>query len=228
MSARGLFGAKRKVAWALSKAAEGLQADVTSEVQECLERLTDAISQFYLLAIGRSAHRGGAPGIGSEDAGVAITAGEQASLGGVAIAGWGGVENAGWGVIGSGGRGGMGSAAWGVVQTQFGTSGDMMGAWGGTWGRDGCVEWREREAGVQIGDQMGTGEERGKERYTGESLSEEAGEERLCVVCMDASRSARFYPCGHRIACIACAEKWRARGGTCPFCDMRIQGVQEE
>jgi ankyrin repeat protein len=41
-----------------------------------------------------------------------------------------------------------------------------------------------------------------------------------CTVCMDAPREAAFVPCGHRVACMACAGVLlRSRAARCPCCN---------
>jgi hypothetical protein len=44
----------------------------------------------------------------------------------------------------------------------------------------------------------------------------------LCTVCMSCPRSVRFSPCGHCIACYACADELSRELGVCPLCRQRI------
>ncbi len=46
------------------------------------------------------------------------------------------------------------------------------------------------------------------------------GDETLCVVCMDATRTHLIVPCGHMILCAGCASKEHK---TCPICRVVVQ-----
>ena len=44
-------------------------------------------------------------------------------------------------------------------------------------------------------------------------------EDRLCVVCMEASRGVVFRPCDHFVVCALCAERLRC----CPMCMVDVE-----
>ncbi|KAG1662128.1 hypothetical protein FOA52_012990 [Chlamydomonas sp. UWO 241] len=54
------------------------------------------------------------------------------------------------------------------------------------------------------------------------------GDESLCVLCMDPSRSATLLLCSHRVLCAACCANMRAANGQCPMCRATIQGAYTE
>lgn len=45
-----------------------------------------------------------------------------------------------------------------------------------------------------------------------------AGDDDLCIVCMDELRSKVYRPCGHRVCCDACACEFYKKSHTCPWC----------
>ena len=50
-----------------------------------------------------------------------------------------------------------------------------------------------------------------------------AEEERECMVCMEAPREVRFYPCSHASCCRSCAAELRAAARACPVCRQPIR-----
>ena len=52
-----------------------------------------------------------------------------------------------------------------------------------------------------------------------ELASREAADRPTCVICLDASPTRVFVPCGHRTLCEkCCAENLASLGGVCPTC----------
>ena len=50
-----------------------------------------------------------------------------------------------------------------------------------------------------------------------------------CVICMERPKSAVFYDCGHKIACMQCAERLRSSYlSSCPLCRARIKDVIQQ
>mmetsp|Transcript_42466 Transcript_42466/g.76082 ORF Transcript_42466/g.76082 Transcript_42466/m.76082 type:complete len:228 (+) Transcript_42466:2-685(+) len=52
-----------------------------------------------------------------------------------------------------------------------------------------------------------------------EGSSPPGADQRLCVVCLDATQTHAFVPCGHRCVCAECANKvFNQVSATCPIC----------
>ena len=81
--------------------------------------------------------------------------------------------------------------------------------------------WAEAAGGLAGGPEAGGG----ATREADVSVSVAGGEgDELCVVCLDAARSALMKPCGHTSTCMACARRlpWPLH---CPACREPIEGV---
>jgi hypothetical protein len=46
-----------------------------------------------------------------------------------------------------------------------------------------------------------------------------------CSICETNIRDVVFMPCGHVGTCRACADEWKMRSDTCPYCRARIQSI---
>lgn len=51
-----------------------------------------------------------------------------------------------------------------------------------------------------------------------------AGDDDLCIVCMDELRSKVYRPCGHRVCCDACADEfYKKKSHACPWCAREVE-----
>jgi hypothetical protein len=50
-------------------------------------------------------------------------------------------------------------------------------------------------------------------------------EEEMCAVCLDAPRTFVCVPCGHRVLCGACKDRFTTAGSQCPTCRAALQTV---
>ena len=48
-------------------------------------------------------------------------------------------------------------------------------------------------------------------------------DEKACAICFDGAIDAAFVPCGHLVACLACARKFDGR--PCPICKQLVEMV---
>ncbi|CAM4972465.1 unnamed protein product [Rotaria socialis] len=71
-----------------------------------------------------------------------------------------------------------------------------------------------------------------KLRPTAQAIADEldAMTERLCIVCMDALRSVRFQPCGHKVVCVQCLAQIQQTkvSSQCILCNQVIASAQED
>ncbi|CAF3339348.1 unnamed protein product [Rotaria socialis] len=71
-----------------------------------------------------------------------------------------------------------------------------------------------------------------KLRPTAQAIADEldAMTERLCIVCMDALRSVRFQPCGHKVVCVQCLAQIQQTkvSPQCILCNHVIASAQED
>ncbi|CAG9467247.1 unnamed protein product [Pedinophyceae sp. YPF-701] len=52
-----------------------------------------------------------------------------------------------------------------------------------------------------------------------------AEEAKLCTLCCEAPRGARFAPCSHATCCMRCADECKTRGLDCPLCKAPIEAI---
>ena len=63
------------------------------------------------------------------------------------------------------------------------------------------------------------------ERTAAFGAAEEADDDLLCIVCIDAEKSYLFIPCGHRCVCLACSLAVMGTTSLCPLCRVAATGT---
>lgn len=59
------------------------------------------------------------------------------------------------------------------------------------------------------------------------TLKDKAGKPlEVCILCEHNIRDVIFMPCGHFVACRVCAEKWRLKSDTCPYCRTKVARIE--
>jgi hypothetical protein len=53
----------------------------------------------------------------------------------------------------------------------------------------------------------------------------DGGTLRPCTLCENNIRDVVFMPCGHLGACRACADEWKSRNDTCPYCRTPVESI---
>ncbi|XP_011095012.1 uncharacterized protein LOC105174567 isoform X2 [Sesamum indicum] len=62
---------------------------------------------------------------------------------------------------------------------------------------------------------------------SGKPVKDDEDSRRLCAICFDAPKDCFFLPCGHCVACFACATRIVEASGACPICRRRTKRVRK-